>query len=201
MANAILNFHFDFPHTSLTKYHQLWPIFYPSNSYPVLDFVCDGKYVFLGRRIIFQLVARENVTPRAPGINQTGLHKFPNRGKTNTGNCKSLVEEISFGKRGNISYLVLEVWVCCGWGGGGPWKEIGYDLFLLFVSCALKVILTIIMILIHLEVRLMAPAASRSPSWSLSLFMSRSASVSAMLSVSSWEKKYYQIKKDISRRY
>ena len=68
------------------------------------------------------------MTPRAPGINQTGLHKFPNRGKTNTGNCKSLAKEISFGKRGNISYLVLEVWVCCGWGRGGPWKEIGYDL-------------------------------------------------------------------------
>ena len=95
-------------------------LIFNTNSYkinPILDFLCDG---FLGRRIIFQLVARENVTPRAPGINQTGLHKFPNRGKTNTGNCKSLAKEISFEKRGNISYLVLEVWVCCGWGRGGP---------------------------------------------------------------------------------
>ena len=35
------------------------------------------------------MVARENVTPRAPGINQTGLHKFPNRGKTNRGKSLS----------------------------------------------------------------------------------------------------------------
>ena len=29
-----------------------------------------------GRSIIFRLVGRTNVTPQAPGINQTGLHKF-----------------------------------------------------------------------------------------------------------------------------
>ena len=73
-----------------------------------------------GQSIIFRLVGRTNLTPEARGINQTGLHKFPNRGKTNRENRKSITEE----KTENISYLMLQIGVSCCRGRGGPWKYI-----------------------------------------------------------------------------